>query len=289
MSQKQAEILLALVIISRASAMLFSKVALEDLSAMNLLAWRFLLAFGLLFLISHRYLREASARTWRYGAILGLIFFLTMACEMWALERTAATNVALLENTAIIWTPMAASLLARRLPRPTHILCALVAFAGVACLLLGSHRFQLAPGDLYALWAAFLYTAAIIATDHFAKQDPAGVLAMGIIQVGSLGLLALLATPVTGGFETRGQTGTWLALAFLIVVCTGFGFTLQPLAQRYTSADRAGLFCGLNPLFTAILAAIFLGERLTFQGYLGLILILSAILLPLLVDKARKA
>ncbi|MFP5528563.1 DMT family transporter [Peptococcus simiae] len=289
MSQKQAEILLALVIISRASAMLFSKVALEDLAAMSLLAWRFLLAFGLLALVFHRHVRQASAKTWRYGAILGLLFFLTMAFEMWALERTTATNVALLENTAIIWTPMASAFLARRLPRANHILCALVAFTGVACLVLGGSQFQLAPGDLYALCAAFLYTAAIIATDHLAKQDPAGVLAMGIIQVGSLGLLALLATPVTGGFEAPGQTGTWLSLAFLIIVCTGFGFTLQPLAQRYTSADRAGLFCGLNPLFTAILAAIFLGERLTLQGYLGLILILSAILLPLMIDKARKA
>lgn len=285
MSKKQAELLLAFVIISRATAMLFSKIALLDLSVMNILAWRFLLAFILMALLAHRHLRAASRATWRDGSILGLLFFLTMTCEMLALERTATTNVALLENTAIIWTPLAAALLARRRPQADQVFYAIMAFIGVACLVITGRDFQLAPGDLYALCAALIYTAAIILTDRFAKANPSGVFAMGIIQVGALGALALVCAPFSGGLAVPSQTNTWLALAFLVIVCTGFGFTLQPLAQRYTSAERAGLFCGLNPLCTALLGAIFLHERLSLQGYLGFALILSAILLPFLQPK----
>ncbi len=39
----------------------------------------------------------------------------------------------------------------------------------------------------------------------------------------------------------------WGSLAALIVVCTGFGFTLQPVAQSRLSADVAGLLCALSP------------------------------------------
>ena len=74
MAHKQAELLLAFVIICRASAMMFSKIALASLSPMNLLAWRFVPAFIIIAVIFHRQLRQASAKAWLHGAILGTGF-----------------------------------------------------------------------------------------------------------------------------------------------------------------------------------------------------------------------
>lgn len=287
MAHKQAELLLAFVIICRASAMMFSKIALASLSPMNLLAWRFVPAFIIIAVIFHRQLRQASAKAWLHGAILGTGFFATMTFEMWSLKASAATNVALLENTAIIWTPLVIAILARRLPRTQSIFSSVIAFVGVGCLTLSGKGFYISAEDAHALTAAFLYTTVIILTDRFAKENADDVVPMGIIQIGVLGALALVSTPVTGGFSLPVGQEVWLCLAFLIIVCTGFGFTLQPLAQRYVSAERAGLFCGLNPFFAAILAAVFLQERLSLQGYTGLVLILSAVLLPYLAQSVH--
>ena len=70
--------------------------------------------------------------------------------------------------------------------------------------------------------------------------------------------------------------GLILALA---LVCSCFGFTFQPVAQRYTTADRAAQLCAINPLSTAVLSAIFLQERMGVQGIIGEALILLGIVL----------
>ena len=91
------------------------------------------------------------------------------------------------------------------------------------------------------------------------------------------GALALL---FSAGLETPRlpQSGAeWGMIAALAVVCSCFGFTLQPVAQRYVSAERAGMFCALNPLTAALLGTLFLGERLGLWGLAGAGLILLGI------------
>ena len=55
---------------------------------------------------------------------------------------------------------------------------------------------------------------------------------------------------------------------------------LQPVAQRGTTAERAGALCALNPVAAAVLGVLFLGETLTYKGIIGGILIIASILLP---------
>ena len=54
MSRRQAELLLAAVILTRSTGYLFSKAGIESLGVFNLLAARFLLAFALLAIIFFR-------------------------------------------------------------------------------------------------------------------------------------------------------------------------------------------------------------------------------------------
>lgn len=130
-----------------------------------------------------------------------------------------------------------------------------------------------------------LYAAAIIATDRFSHHDDP--LTVGIVQVGVLGLLALLAACC---FETPRlpQTGMeWGMVLALAIVCTGFGFTLQPVAQSHTSAERAGLFCALSPACATLFGAVLLHEKITLLGAAGILLILSSLLLPHLMKGKR--
>ena len=81
------------------------------------------------------------------------------------------------------------------------------------------------------------------------------------------------------------QSGSqWLMLAMLIIVCTGFGFTLQPMAQSHVSAARAGLFCAVSPAIAAILGVTVLGEPFGTLDVLGLVLILASIVMPYVKD-----
>ena len=80
------------------------------------------------------------------------------------------------------------------------------------------------------------------------------------------------------GLQDMGKF-TLLAVRFLLaLVCSGFGFTLQPVAQSGTTADHAALFCALNPFVAATLGAVCFHEHFGLAGLLGGALILAGIL-----------
>ena len=69
-------------------------------------------------------------------------------------------------------------------------------------------------------------------------------------------------------------------LLMAAVVCSVFGFTLQPVAQRALSADRAGMFSVLNPLAAIVWGRLVLAEPITPVKLLGAALVLTGILYP---------
>ena len=146
---------------------------------------------------------------------------------------------------------------------------------GVALLTLrGGLTFT--PGVGYCILEAFLYSTAILVNDRLthAGADP---LLSGVVQVGFLGALALIASFL---FETPHLPGSgteWLVVLALALVCSGFGFTLQPVAQSGTTADHAALFCALNPFVAAALGAVCFHEHFGIAGLLGGALILAGI------------
>ena len=279
MTQKKAEILLAAVIAARATSLLFSKIAMNGMGIFNLLAARFLMAFVLLAVVFFKRLRHIKRHTLVRGAIMGALFFLMLSTELTGLKSTPSSTVSLLENTAIILVPMTEAVLRHKLPKAATAVSALVAIGGVALLTGQSGGFT--PGMVLAVMAAVLYAAAIITTDRFSHEDDP--LTLGIVQVGTLGLLALVSSFV---FEAPHlpQSGTqWLMIAGLAVICTGFGFTLQPVAQ-----SRAGLFCALSPACATLLGAAVLREHISVMGMCGIALILLSLLVPQLWQLAEK-
>ena len=125
--------------------------------------------------------------------------------------------------------------------------------------------------------SAVAYAATIILISRIGgKGDP---LRIGIYQVGTIGVLAMAAAFI---FETPALPAAgmeWGYLLYLAIVCSVFGFTLQPYAQSRTTAERAGMLCALNPVTAAVLGMVFLGETMTAKGILGAVLIVAGILL----------
>lgn len=283
LSRRGAELLLAGVIIARATSYLFSKLIMEGMGLFNLLGVRFLLGFLLLSLLFFKKLRRIDRKTLLAGVIMGTLYFLVMTAELSGLKRTASSTVSFLENTAIVLVPLLQAVLSRTLPKKKAVLSAAISLAGVALLTLsGSVRFGL--GEVFCILAALLYAGAILVTDRLTHGGIDPLLA-GIVQVGTIGALAISASFLTETPRLPAGTLEWLGIVMLAVVCTGFGFTLQPVAQSGTTADRAGMFCALNPLVASVLGVVFLHESIAPQGILGAMLILSGILLSYLPEE----
>ena len=138
---------------------------------------------------------------------------------------------------------------------------------------------ELSGGFTWGLAAGLCYAAAIIVTERLSHGSTA-TLGIGIVQVGTMGVLSFLAMLLTETPQLPQSGSQWLMLAMLIIVCTGFGFTLQPMAQSHVSAARAGLFCAVSPAIAALLGITVLGEPFGTLDVLGLVLILASIVMP---------
>lgn len=279
LNRQTGELLLAAVIIARATSFLFSKILLASMGPMTLLAVRSLIAVSFLLLLFHRRFQQMHLRTFLHGMLLGGIFFAVMMAELFSLKTTASSTVSFLENTAIVFVPLFECFLHRRFPRLPTVLSLAVTMAGIALLTLGGTGFllPLRTGEVLAMAAAMLYAVAIILTDRLSRTDDS--LLLGILQVGFMGVFSLCAALLLETPRLPANTTEWGCILMLAFVCSGFGFTLQPVAQRHTTAERAGLFCALSPVAATALGWIFLKEALGAVGILGAALVLSGILI----------
>ena len=100
-----------------------------------------------------------------------------------------------------------------------------------------------------------------------------------MIQLGTMGSLSTIASFVFETPHIPSAPMAWLAIILLALVCSCFGFTLQPVAQKHTDAETAGLYCAFGPLGAGALGWICLGEALNIFAFVGALLIMSSIII----------
>jgi len=258
------------------SSYLLMKIGLDSISPFNLIALRFGIAFICMVLIFLPRFRVLSVSTLAKGTLMGILLFLLFSGLVYGVNHTTASTAGFLASTTVIIVPIIESILKRRLPNRSIMLCILLVVIGLY-LLTVKEPFTLDRGSLYCLLAALFYAIYIVVSDRIAKNED--TLLISIIQLGVtalLGALSMICVETPSLPETPIQ---WSAIIGLGLICSAYGFVVQPMVQRYMSPEKIGLIFSLEPVFSAILSYIFLHEILTGKGYLGAILIFSGIVL----------
>ena len=279
MSRTGAKILLTTVFIARGTSFLFSKILMESMSPMSILAIRFILAFLVLAVIFFKKLKECSKESLKGGLILGVLYTVCMIFEMYGLRQIDSGVSALIENMAIVMVPVYAAVLTKSLPQKKTMLCAVLAVIGVGFLsLTQSSNPGGGIGIALMICAALTYAACIMATERVTQNaDPVTV---GMLQLGVMGVLCLIASLLTGK--------QWLMLLFLVLLCSCFGFTFQPVGQKYLPAETAAVFTVVNPLTASVMGVVLAGEGMTVLKLIGYVLILTALVIYNVSGTAKK-
>lgn len=275
MSRRNAEILLAAVVIARSMSYLFNKIAMETMDNFTLLGIRFLIAGLVLAVIFYKKLAASSRKTLLHGAILGFGLFWMMAAELVSLRTSDTSTVAILESTSIIFVPIFESILRKALPSKSVVASTLIAFTGAALLNVKGSGLTFQSGAFFAVISAAIYACCLIMIDRMAKNDDPIVL--GAVEVLVMGVLGLIAAFL---FETpRMPSGTteWVSILFLAIVCSSFGYAIQPLCQKYTTSERVNTFSAINPVSASAFGILFLGESLGTLAVIGSVLVLTAV------------
>ncbi len=286
MSQTGAKLLLTAVFIARGSSFLFSKSLMDGMSPMSILAVRFILAFLILALFFWNKLRNLTRPTLKGGLILGLLYTVCMIFEMYGLRLVDSGVSALIENMAILFVPLYVALWTRTWPKGRTLFCAVLAIAGVGLLSISQMSLNNGLFGIFLIvCAALTYGFCVIATEKVAKEgDP---VAIGIIQLGVMGVLSLIISLAAGDFAFPSGQTQWTMLLFLVLICSCFGFTFQPVGQRYVSAEVAAVLTVINPLTASIMGVVIAHEGLTLTKGLGYIVILTALYIYNRGDRRR--
>lgn len=137
----------------------------------------------------------------------------------------------------------------------------------------------------FGLLAAFIYAAYILTGSRL----PAGGSATaGAAVVISSAAAVYGAVALVRGVRLPGSAGGWLAVLAIALVSTAMAIALFLEGLERLGPVRASVYSTLEPAFTLVLAAAFLGERLTVPRIAGGGLILAAVVLLARADASRR-
>jgi len=279
-------ILLIIINLLWASTFIFGKILLNDFSipVSFIISFRFLVAgitVGIIFWRKITFSKNVMIK----GSIIGSINGLAMIFQLVGLQYTTASNSGFLTATYILFLPFIEKLFWRNKIRKVVLLSVTTAFIGVYLLSVSEFgSFQFNIGDIYTIACGLIFAFQIMFISHYTKES----------NIYSLILIQFMASAVMGfgylGYEifVIGKSidfGVILdptvisTLVFLAIFATFIPFSLQFYVQKRIQPTIAGLAYLMEPIFTVILAVIFLSEGFGWQTFFGILFILLGILM----------
>lgn len=244
---------------------------------LGFLAIRFCITFLMLLPVWRTIARAQVGETLRAGFPLGLVLLSIFACETFGVGLTSASNAAFLISLCVVFTPLVEWIVLKQRPSLASWIAAFVSLAGALLLTSGiTASFNL--GDGLVLVAAVLRACLVTLTKKRIGGKQIDALALTAVECGVVGVgCVLLWCLGSHGALPRlpAQPGFWLATMYLVVFCTIFAFFAQNYAVRQTSPTRVQLLMGLEPVFGAVFAMLWLGEQLTPFAWLGGLMIVG--------------
>lgn len=233
--------------------------------------------FGLTFLLLVPYLRGEGRQAWRAGLPTGGLLLAIFLCETTGVSLTSASNAAFLISLCVLFAPFGEWWLLGQRPGPAILLACVLSLAGV-WLLTGGLAARLGRGDALMLAAALLRALQVVVNRRFNARRPVPALALTAVQSGTIAAGCLLLAGFSPGPWPPLPTAPafWGGTLYLVAFATLFAFFVQNHALRQASASRVSLLMGSEPLFGALFAAFWLGERLGPEAWLGGALIVAA-------------
>ena len=243
----------------------------------SMLAFRFTTAAIIMAIIAIIRGNKFSKHDWMLGVLYGVAVGTIMQIETNGIKITSATNAGLIISLTIIFTPILESLWSRSwLPRMFFV-AAVGAIVGVALLVSGNGFKEPNFGDALMLGAAVLRAITTTAQGKLAEGKQVSSFNVTVVQLTVCGL-SYLAIDFNGVTDLVQEFAMqqWLEMAFLVLLCTVFGFVALQYGILRTSATRASLLLSTEPIFAVLTAVVFGGEMLFIVGMVGAALIVGS-------------
>lgn len=214
---------------------------------------------------------------------LAFTIFAGFTFQTWSMRHTTATQSAFLTGLSVILVPVFLFLLRHTIASLKLWFCVFLALIGLGLLSL-NEQWQLSYGDILATLCAVAFAFHIIYTSLYTQRfHPLFMLWIQFV-------LAVIYGGIVYPFLFKEPwialtANQWLGVGYLVLLPTIACYFTQVYFQKLTDTTRAALIYTLEPVFAAIIAYLFIAEKLTLRGWLGAALIFIAMILSELIGR----
>ncbi len=224
----------------------------------------------------------------RDSAVVGLLLAIGIGSQIAGQLFTTASKAAFVTGLSVPLTPVAGYLMTKKKPSRENLAGLVLAAAGFAVLTWPQSAAGWNRGDLLIVVTAVSYAILIVVMARRRRcttcagtrsgrsrrrRSPSGVARLALAPF-------LPGTGVFAAAESRPLAFTprlVAAILWMALVATVVTFLAQTWAQQRMPATHAAILFALEPVFTALFAALFLGERMTGHDWTGAALVLLGI------------
>ncbi len=255
---------------------LAGKYALDEYPPFTILSFRFLGASLCIAILFCKQLRHISKSTIQKGCILGILQLVGLSVQLAGLNATTAGKQAFLVASYVMFVPFLSYFILKKRLQTQDILAAVLTLLGIGCISLHGD-FSIGMGDILSILFALLFAFQIIFVGVFVRNE--NPIQLSFFQFLSAGILATVVMLFIDGIPKSCNHTTLYSLLYLIVLNTVVAFTIQNIAQRYTSETAAAILISSESFFGFLFSVLFLQEPITPKVILGCILIFLAVIL----------
>ena len=279
--------LLAFVSLVWAGSFVAVRMTVKEISPVDLGFLRFLVAtpFMVLILFLSKKETRLPAKELLSLSVLGLTgVTLLYIFQFIGIEYTTASTSAVLINTNVIFIVLlSATFLKEKFPLRKSAGIAL-SFVGVLVVIFAQMTNEsIAFSNVFLIGCIFIILSAfcwaiysIVGKRLLDKYDPFTVTTYAFV-LGTIFFLPVVLPDITDVIQGVSFNG-WMAILYLALICSVFGYVAWYYALSRIEAGRAAVFLNLIPLFTIVIS-FFTGEIPTFIFLIGAILIIYGVYL----------
>lgn len=213
------------------------------------------------------------------GAILGMASGAAFVVQNFGLDGTTPGRNAFLTATYCVMTPFINWVVTRQRPGGGNVAAAVLAIAGVGLVALGDDlSLAMNRGDWLTLVGAVLFAVHIVLVARFSSAHD--VMTLTVVQLAVSALLALgcaLVLERPPAPEVFAEPGTWLSLAYLVLLSSCVCMVVQNLGQANVPPAQASLLLSLESVFAVAASVVFYHEVVTPRIALGFATIFVAV------------
>ncbi len=272
----KAELILVSVTIIAAFGWIFSKEALAELPPIFFLGVRFVIAGTVLFFVGARFFKGIRWQDLKGATLVGAVMSIAMMFWIVGLDQVSNIGVgAFINSLGVILVPVFARFMFKERPARSIWIALPIAVIGLGCLALGNGvSFEWAQGFFLVSAITFAFQFNLLTR----MSTKLHVLVLTAIQLFTAGVVMLMVSPTIE--EVPHSVSLPIVGWFLAstLIATSLRFLLQTYGQSLTPASHAAVIMNLEPVWTALLAAIWFSETMTSLQLIGCALIFSAML-----------